>query len=341
MGPCAVCGSLTINATGHCAHCGTYRGLPGQVPPPGRPGYPPVPGNAGPGYPPTSGAPAGYPGVSPNPGYPTSGGGVGFPGAGPSLPNSAPPGGPSYPSSGPPGSAGYPSSGPPGTGYPSSGAGYPGGYPPPVAPNRNRSFLVPLIALASTLVVLVVAIVIVVFNRDDDPTDPVTYPSSTSRIDPTSDPTRSDDDPSSDDPRIDSCVIGTWRVTSHREDVSNDELGKLSFTGGDGAELRLKADGTGESDYGSGTAYTAKASNGKSIKLEVTGVVSYSYTAVDGRISVDDVKSQATFRFYIDGEQYGDTQAFNASDSPSNYTCSGDRMTQKTLLYTIDYERAS
>ncbi|GLH95232.1 hypothetical protein [Phytohabitans aurantiacus] len=228
----------------------------------------------------------------------------------------------------------YPTSVPPGYPQQTSGGGYPGSYPPP----RGRSFLVPLIALGATLFVLVVAIVVVAATGGggDDP-DPIANPTTA-----TASPSGQSSASPSATPAgaIDQCVIGTWRVTSHREDVNVPNRGKVSFTGGEEAMLRLNADGTGETDYRGGTKFEGDM-DGQKVTLEISGTVTYRYTAADGKVSLSDLESNATGKLFLDGEQYGDPLPFEGSEEPVTYTCSGDDLTQRTFLFTTEYTRVS
>lgn len=259
--------------------------------------------------------PPGYPQPPPQgyPGYPQ-------PGSPPAYPTSVPP-------------AGYPTSVPPAYPQQTSGSGYPGF--PQQPPQRGRAFLVPLVALASTLVVLIVAIVIVVAVRGGGE-EPIADPTRSAVA--SAGPERSESAaPASD---IDQCVIGTWRVTSHREEVRIDGVGKVTFLGGEDATLRLKADGTGETDFGSGTNFQATAS-GRTYKLEISGRLTFDYTARGGTAKFTDMTSRASGKLFIDGEQYGGTIPYNAEADSSRYTCSTDLLRQETFLYTTEYERVS
>lgn len=207
---------------------------------------------------------------------------------------------------------------PPGYPPPQPYPGYPMSYPA-AQPAPRRSFLIPLVALSATLFVLIAAIVIVVAVRSADD-DPGTTPTSASDVD--------------------ECVVGTWRVTSHQEDVPVKDYGKVTFTGGDGATLRLGADGTGETDYGSGTEFEGEM-RGQDVRLEVSGTLKYRYTARDGHVTLSDIVSDASGKLFLDNEQYGDPLPFEGSEDPSTYTCSGDSLTQRTFLYTTEYTRTS
>lgn len=366
MQPCAVCGSVTINTAGYCAQCGTFRGVPGYQQQPGeQPGYgqqqtsgPPAYGQPGgtpgypvsgaPGYPqsghgyPVSGAPGygaggapGYP-VSGAPGYP-AGGAAGYPASG--TPGYPAPGGQGYPVSGAPASypaGGYPPGGYPPGGVPAAGA-TPGGYPAsPGRPGKGRAMMIPLLALGSTLAVLVVAIVVVLAVRggggSDVTADPTNSPITASPSTPAPSPTPSVRS------GIDACVVGTWRATSHEEVVTNEQLGKLTFTGGEGAELTLDADGEGETDYGNGTEFES-VFQGKPIVLAIRGAVAYSYQTDDGQVTFSDIDSDAETRVYLDGEPTGQWVDFRPAANATSYTCQGNALTQKSLVFTTTYRR--
>lgn len=291
MQPCAVCGGVTISATGHCTQCGTFRGNPPQ----GAVGGYPSP------YQPT---PHGY-------GQPVSGGGHAQPTSGGGYPVSAQPGG-------------YPASG--GSAHPPQ-PGYPRTYPPPADPNsRAKPFVVPLVALSVTLVVLVVAIVIVVIVRSDEPGTSVAGPTS-----PPPGPT------ATGNPGVDPCVVGSWRVTSHREDVAIEDIGKVTFTGGAGTLVELNADGAGRSTY-SGATFKGTA-GGQQVKLVLDGTVEFDFMARDGTVSFKSMQAAGTAKGFINGEEVV-SEPLSGSDDPAKYTCSGDTMTQSTDSYNTEYERS-
>jgi hypothetical protein len=338
MQPCAVCGSVTIDAAGHCTQCGTFRGggpAPGGYGPPQQYGGPESYGGPGPqGYgQPVSGSPGYGQPVSGSPGYgqPVSGTpGYGHPVSGSSGYGQPANGGTGYPTSGPPG--GYPTSGAPGYAPPTSGGGYPTTYPPPPGGgggSRTKPFVVPLVALSVTLVVLVVAIVIVVLVRGGSKETPTGGPGP-GPVD-TSAATSSD---------VDSCVVGQWKVTSHKEAVSIPEVGEVQFTGGDGGEIELRADGTGHNDYGDGTSYEGTA-DGATFRLEIRGTVDYEFSARDGTLSIRNIESDATAQWYYNGKENGSERPFEGSTDPANYECSGDSLVEKTNEYEATYTRIS
>ena len=323
MGPCAVCGGGTIDAAGNCTQCGNYRGTggvtsapPANYPQQGYPQQPQTPPNA---YP----APTSGPGYDPYP-----------------HPHSS--GAPAYPTSG---GAGYPTSG--GAGYPSSGAGYPGGpqqpgyqgppgytpppqayppvYTPPPPQNNSRRGLNALIAaLVAVVLVLLCCIGLVVWGAEDKKNDPVAggTPTPTASL----------------NPDIDACAVGTWKVVTHTEDLKVPDVGTIKLNGGKGATFTLSEDGTAVFDYGAGTEYTGSFS-GQDVRLVIEGPVTYDYTARNGRLTLSGVKTEASFVIFVNDEESGEEQEFLATSDNADYTCAGDRLTQKGRLYTIEYTR--
>jgi hypothetical protein len=311
MQPCEVCGGMGVDAAGYCTQCRTYRGVPGydvSAPGSGAP-YP------GPGYgqaPPPAGGPYQQSGYG---GYPTSGAGY------------TPTSGPGY---GPTSGGGYgPTSG---GGYgPTSGGGYgqpaPYGttYGAPQSPSKSRSFVVPLVALSGVLAILVVAIVVVVIVRSGGKKDHTAGP-------PTGGPAASASS------NIDQCVIGTWEVTSYAEDVAVEDVGKVHVTG-KGGTVKFRSNGTGVTDYGSGTTFNATL-QGHAVVLVATGTITYSYGTSNGSIAYSDVKASGTETVSVDGVQ-ATSQALEGDSDPARYTCTGDSLKEFTTLKQIELHRIS
>ncbi|GAA3751673.1 hypothetical protein GCM10022225_40050 [Plantactinospora mayteni] len=196
----------------------------------------------------------------------------------------------------------------------------------------NRSFLVPMVALGSTLVALVVATVLVLVLRDGGPVDPTgTGPSTGGTPTPGNIPSGA--------PVAAGCLAGTWRVTSHREQVDVPEVGRLSFTGGIGSTLSLSAEGVGIVDYGSGTVF-ASSHAGQEVVLELRGRVDYRYTLAGDRIELRDVRSAAEVRLRVGAGTPGRWRPFTASTAPSSHTCAGDKLTLESLASTTLYARS-
>ena len=171
---------------------------------------------------------------------------------------------------------------------------------------ERSPFLVPLVALSGTLAVLIAAIVIVVQLEKGD-TDP--------------------------------CIVGTWLVTSHREDVEVPSAGRVTFTG-EGARIVLGKDGTGRTDYGAeGTTFRGTA-NGKTIELTVTKTVTFRYTADGKTVTFTEVHADGEGIVTVDGREIA-RRPFQGGADPAAYTCEGDRLTERTDLYEVVLTRVN
>jgi hypothetical protein len=186
--------------------------------------------------------------------------------------------------------------------------------------DRARMFVAPLVVLSVVLVALVVAIAVVAVVREDERTDA----SAGSQIDP--------------------CVVGVWQVTAHTEEVGLPSVGAVRFDAtvrfdaeGTGPSVRLNADGSGVTDYGTATRYAGSAA-GQAIRLEVRGKVSYRYTAAGGTFSVREPTQDANGTIFLDGVRRAEVP-FTASTDPASYECSGDRMTQRTAAFETTLSR--
>jgi hypothetical protein len=313
MQPCSVCGGVGIDAGGYCTTCHTYRGVPSAPAPQGYSVIPPASGAPYPG----SGAP--YPGSGAPYNDPMSGGQYNDPMSG--GPYGAPMGDPGY----------APTSGAP---YPSYGGGYPGGpapgYPPqnqppnflapPPQPRSRNSFVLPLVALSVVLVVLVVAIVAVAALR-----------SGTKKV---ADGSSASASPSS---KVDTCVVGTWNITSESQDVAVEGVGSVTFKGS-GARVLLRANGTGEILY-NGTTYTGTIS-GHQWDLIANGSIKYDYTTSNGSMAYSNFVPTGTVVIKLDGTE-ATSEPMTADEDPVRYTCTGDTMTQTTNQRTVSLTRVS
>jgi hypothetical protein len=176
--------------------------------------------------------------------------------------------------------------------------------------DRARLFVVPLVVLSVVLVALIVAIVVVVVVRKGA--------NASGQNDP--------------------CVVGSWRVTAHREDVALPSFGKVIFTAeDDGPSVRLNADGTAVTDYGTGTRYTGTALR-QTIQLDVDGTVRYRWAARGGRFTVQPVASDAKGTIFLDGTRFREVP-FTGSADPASYECSSDRMVQRTDTFETTLTR--
>jgi hypothetical protein len=188
---------------------------------------------------------------------------------------------------------------------------------------RARMFLVPLVVLSVVLVALIVAIVVAVVVRAGDRSDQPGSAGATTAAG-----------------EIDPCVVGGWRVTAHREGVTIDGVGEVTFDAkGTGPSVRLNADGTGVTDYGTGTRYEGVAA-GRTIRLDVRGTVTYRYAAADGTFSFRDMASDAKATIFLDGARSTETR-FTGSTDPASYECAGDRMVERTGAFQTTFSRVA
>jgi hypothetical protein len=196
---------------------------------------------------------------------------------------------------------------------------------PPVP--RHSSY-VPLIALSVTLAVLITAIVVVSVAKSRVDTGGPTGPTPTGL-------TPSGPTPTGSGP-VDSCVVGSWRVTSHREDVLVPDVGDVPLTGS-GTRVRLAADGTGVTDYGTGTPFTGE-SGGTRYTLTISGTVRFGYRTTGDMITFSDLAPDGRVVLTADGaELYRDRLAGSAD--AARYTCVGAALTQFTGRYTVEMAR--
>jgi hypothetical protein len=234
--------------------------------------------------------------------------------------------------------SGMPASGPPPVSpqpypQPMSPAAYPGttyggAYgPPPAPPQKKRnSFVTPVLALSGVLVVIVVAIVIVVVVKNNGSSGGGTGGSTAAA-----------------DSKIDKCVVGSWLMTSYSENVPIDQVGNVPFTlSGQGAKLTFGSDGKSVEDFGKGTVFTGKVTQAGAtvpVTLTVSGTVSADIGTSSGAMSYANLKSTAKAVVAAAGQTQ--TQPFNGSTDPSNYTCSGNKMTLSTSTYKEELKRSS
>jgi hypothetical protein len=228
--------------------------------------------------------------------------------------------------------AGYPTSSGPTYPQPTSGAAafpgttYGGAYGAPTSPppKRRSSFMVPLLALCGVLAVLVVAIVVVVVVKNSGD---------------------SGGGGTTNTALVDQCVVGTWEMTSYKEDVSIPEVGPVPFTlDGKGATMKFSKDGKGTQDFGDGTKFTGEVTvSGQSaaINLKITGDIKYDFRTNDGVMSFSNLVSTSKYTVSAPATGQSETDDFKGSSDPSKYTCSGDTMTMSTSLYQSELKRTS
>jgi len=211
----------------------------------------------------------------------------------------------------------------------SPGTTYGGAYgAPPTPPGQKRlnSYVTPVLALSGTLVVVIIAIVIVVVVKNGGGSSGGTTGNGTAAA----------------GSKIDSCVVGTWLMTSYNEDVPMDKVGTVPFTlSGQGAKLTLGKDGKSVEDFGSGTVFTGNVTQVGTkipVKLTVSGQLTADIGTNNGAMSFSHLQSKAKAVVTAAGQTQ--TQPFAGSTDPSNYTCAGDKLTMSTSTYREEFKRA-
>ncbi|GAA1850147.1 hypothetical protein [Asanoa iriomotensis] len=142
----------------------------------------------------------------------------------------------------------------------------------------------------------------------------------------------------------DPCPVGEWDVVSYREVVELDDLRQtVTFGGGTGTVLRLRANGTGETDYGSGVTFTAEAPDGRPIRLEVAGPVRFRYSLATGggSISVSPAGNDASSQLFINDAANGPRAGFVDPVGARSFRieCGGDSLTQDDGRLVVGYRR--
>lgn len=141
---------------------------------------------------------------------------------------------------------------------------------------------------------------------------------------------------------VDPCLLGSWRVVSHTEDM--EALGtqvRLQLPeGGQGPVVEFHSDGTGRADYGTGTPYVATAL-GQNLPATVSGTITFRYRAADGTFQITEPpQSEATF--HVESSVLPPSQ-YQLDTVAESYTCAGDELTftRPERNYTGRYQRLS
>jgi hypothetical protein len=210
---------------------------------------------------------------------------------------------------------------------------------------RRSGYTVAVAFLGTMLFGLVTAIVVVLAARAGRQ-DVVANPTPTAGRDSSSSDGSSDSGSRTPSPsQTPACHVGKWQVVEHRETVDLEpELAQLTgkasveMTGGEGATVTLRADGTGQSDYND-TEYEGELA-GSTIRIEVSGRITYTYTltrnVVNTKVLTNTTKGQA----YVNDEEAGEPEPLTSLGA-STFTCSSTELTEKTAKATTTYKRLS
>jgi hypothetical protein len=135
--------------------------------------------------------------------------------------------------------------------------------------------------------------------------------------------------------RVDQCVVGEWLGTSWRLTDTDD----TSLTTDNGGILRLRADGTGEFDLGSGITLNGKLS-GVTVEEMIIGKLTFTYETANQTLTSRVVGADARRVIFESGrtvtnERYGD----DGTPTEDRYTCTGDGLHLTSDGQELEYRR--
>jgi hypothetical protein len=224
----------------------------------------------------------------------------------------------------------------------SSGAPYgaPVAYGPPLqqavsAPPPARSSSVASMFMMTVMVVVVVAgavsvVYLLTGNRGGGPQAAPAAPAAA-----VSAPAASAPPPaaSSAASRIDGCVVGEWANISDRVTVDED----TALTTDNGGMLRLRADGTGEIDFGSGVTLKGKL-DGVTSEALLIGKITFKYETTGQTLNAMNVQSDARRVVFQSGKTVANERV-DARLGAQTYTCAGDSMKLTSDIEQAEYRR--
>jgi hypothetical protein len=221
----------------------------------------------------------------------------------------------------PPASYGYEPqpSGPP---YPTASSGAPYGVPlqfgPPqqqvvsTPPRVRNSSVAPLFMVTVMVVVMVAGAVSVVYLLTGG---------RNSAAQPGPAPAAAAPSAASASSGIDACVVGEWLATSVR---LTDPADDTSLTTDNGGFLRLRTDGTGELDFGSGVRLKGKL-GGVTSEVMLIGKISFSVETANQTLTYRDAQVDARRVVFQSGRLVAN-ERLDGDAPPEKYVCTGDAM---------------
>jgi len=133
--------------------------------------------------------------------------------------------------------------------------------------------------------------------------------------------------------RVDACVVGEWTATSDRYTVDDD----TTLTTDNGGIVRLRADGTGEFDFGSGVTLKGKI-DGVTSEALVIGRIGFSYETDGKTMTYRNVQTDARRVVFQSGRTV-DNERVDADLEPQAYTCTGDSMRLTSGVEQLELRR--
>jgi hypothetical protein len=226
--------------------------------------------------------------------------------------------------------ASYPVS-PSGPAYPQAGPAVEERIP---AQQTRSPLTTPLFLLTVMVVVLVAGTVSVVLIKSKDRGNQPTAAGQTSPAAPVA--AAASGAPASATPAasavVDRCVVGEWAVTSWSV-----RYGATDLTTDAGGMFRLRAEGVGTWDFGSGVTLTGKVDGVKSEDL-VTGRVDFAFRTAGLSFSFQDLRSDVR-EVLTQGDEDPVNRQIAFRLSVAEYTCAGDAFRLKVDGYDIQMGR--
>jgi hypothetical protein len=224
---------------------------------------------------------------------------------------------------------------------------------PPAQPNNQVGATLPILVggLALLLIAGIIAGAMIVsssLENDDGPALPMAAsPSASTSVSPSaSAPAAGDELPSespspspstSEDPLHDSCLIGTWRETSHDTDTTIDGVKVRLHSWG--TIQHFKVNGTLDINFGRGINARAKVNN-RTYEVISSGMLTYNWQTTSGQILYSNAKARGTTVWRQSGRETGRAPLSGSLD-PERYTCSGDSLREFGPTWTIELRRVN
>lgn len=123
---------------------------------------------------------------------------------------------------------------------------------------------------------------------------------------------------------VDGCVIGEWLGTATTLDDPDEGT---SMSTGTGAVYRLRADATGELDFGGGLSFTGTLKGVKNSEVMYIGRVTFRYATSEGTLSYSDLRVDARMLTFQAGRVVANVRVPADEFGPERYTCAGDLLT--------------
>jgi hypothetical protein len=134
------------------------------------------------------------------------------------------------------------------------------------------------------------------------------------------------------------CLLGTWRVVEHAEQISSGVLSGTFQLASGGQVVEYRPDGTGRIEYVEGATFTLRDSLGTTSTGHLAGTLQFEYQADETQLRYARMVSQA--RLTIDFLGTPLELPYELSEQPVGYRCRGDTLTHELgQRYRATYQR--